>query len=156
MIKVDEKIEFKIEGLNNKNSQLSTSIFLYHFAEIITFILALVTSIIVLKYFSNENRLYIGMFIFLFIWILNIHYIFLLNETIDLKKEQQIKIKDDIEYLKDFSTYLLAYRHLESIKNGNNLYPELRENDSKYIVNEYKNYFEKVRIRYENEKIIEL
>lgn len=148
-IQVDKKIEFKYNSLKRELSNISMSISKYHIIEILVVILLSYVTITTMKHLSQEDNLTLAVIIFWSSAILGIHYIYLLNECIEKQKENLINVNKKIELLKDFSTYLLALRHLKSIDNGENLYPQLRINDSKYVVENYRDKFEPIRVEYE-------
>ena len=70
-----------------------------------------------------------------------------LEENLRMMENEDNKLKETKERVLDFASYIISYRHIESVKKGKNLYPELRYNDSMYIFNEFKNVYEEKRIR---------
>lgn len=73
-----------------------------------------------------------------------------LEKNLRMLESEDNKLKETKERVLDFASYIISYRHIESVKKGKNLYPELRYNDSMYVYNKFKNVYEEKRIRYEN------
>ena len=66
-----------------------------------------------------------------------------LEKNLRMLESEDNKLKETKERVLDFASYIISYRHIESVKKGKNLYPELRYNDSMYVYNKFKNVYER-------------
>ena len=156
MVQIDRKIEFQIDSLRSNLNRLKTSIYLYNIAEFIMCIFAVFISGIIGKYFVDLGQSTIGLIVVIFFYIFCSHYGHFLNKEIQNKENEKSQVSYDLEELISFSAYVTAYRHIEALKEGKNIYPELIPSDSEWIIKEYETYFEKARINYEKNNIIDL
>lgn len=74
-----------------------------------------------------------------------------LENSLNYFYDEKINLEKNIEDTSDFIAYLTACRHVTAIKNKENIYPELRYNDSLYVINQYKDIYEEKRIEYEKQ-----
>lgn len=160
MIQTDKEIENRIYSLNyqlqNINSKLkSKRVLLSTPFNIIVFILIIVHTCIfakgLLSYIGGTSILSLFIFVeFLLIIALVVSFENTIANNLNELEKQKRSLESKKEKILSFLDYLTACRHLESIKDGKNIYPELYEVDSNWIYTKYKNEFESSRYRYEN------
>jgi hypothetical protein len=156
VIKTDPHILFRINSYKHQSETITHSIYSYNILEILLVVFVIVITFVITDFFSKQDNLTLGILLDWTLWILSFHYYTYLNEEIKHKREEREIVNEKIEKLLDFCAYISAYNHLKSIENGENKYPQLRINDSKYIVKKYKKEFEKLRIKFERDKIIDI
>lgn len=160
MIQTDKEIENRIYSLNYRLQDVNSKLkrkkyFLSMPSNIIILILIILHTCIftkgLLNYIEETNiLLLIALIEFFLIIALVVSFENTITNNLNELENQKINLESKKEKILDFLAYLTACRHLEAIKNGENIYPELYEVDSNWIYNKYKNEFETSRYRYEN------
>lgn len=160
MIETDKEITNKIDGLDYQVQQIESKIKIKkiltsNIANIILFFILILHSVIFAKglYYYISNT-YIFSLLILLEFLIGIAIIAIVEKDLEknlrMLESEDNKLKETKERVLDFASYIISYRHIESVKKGKNLYPELRYNDSMYVYNKFKNVYEEKRIRYEN------
>lgn len=160
MIETDKEIENKINSLNYQLQQIENNIKIKKILTsnvaniILFFILILHTCIFAKGLYYYISYTYIFALFILLEFLLKIAIFAILEKKLeeDLKvlEEKSNNLKESKEKILDFSCYLVACRHIDSIKKGNSIDPNLIYSDSEYLYNKYKSIYEEKRIRYEN------
>lgn len=160
MIQTDKEIENKIYSLDyrihNINFKLKIkNAFVSTPFSIIIFILIIIHTCVFAEGLSNyiidTNIILLIILVEFFVVVaLVVSFENTITNNLNELENQKRNLESKKEKILDFLAYLTACRHLEAIKNRENIYPELYEVDSNWIYNKYKNEFETSRYRYEN------
>lgn len=160
MIQTDKEIENKIYSLDYRIQNINLKLkikntFVSIPFSIIIFILIIIHTCVFANGLSNyiiDTNIILLIILVEFFVVVALIVSFENTITVDINKLENEKriLENKKEKILDFLAYLTAYRHLEAIKNGKNIYSELYEVDSNWIYNKYKDEFETSRYRYEN------
>ncbi len=147
----DKKITQKLNYLKRKKTTLKRQIFIYKLFTIPIFVFMIFITIIIFQYF--KENLILGSIIVWAFWFMSVHYNYLYNEQKRSYILEEDNINNEIEDLTNFYAYIIACRHIESLDNGMEIYPDMRRNDSEHVIKQYKNLYEDRRILYEKNNI---
>lgn len=164
MIEVDHEIKVQIKNIEDKINDIEKKI---KFKKILLSKPIMILAVIFIMWqcsvfgkglrtvFNNTSILVLLVLLNLGVLIfLLLNYYTKLENELEILIEEKQKQQEEKEKILDFLAYLTACRHIESVKSGDNIYPELRFNDSMAVYNEYKDKYETERIKYEkNHKI---
>lgn len=161
MVEMDKEISNKIDGINYQLHQVESSIKIKKILTsnitniVLFFILILHTCIFGKGLYYYISNIFIFSLFILLEFLLGIAIISIiekeLEESMKILKDKDNNLKETKEKILNFSYYIVACRHIESIKyKRKDIYPEQRYNDSVYVYNKFKDIYEEKRIRYED------
>ena len=157
MIQTDKEIERQIELIDQRIYKKIKEIKIKEILcnQVVFGIIFLLQLIILIKgiyNFVNNLTLFVIVFIiyFVFLGLLLDYCINSLEKDLKTNKKELDKLNAAKEALLDFTAYIFSCRHINSVKEGKNLYPEMRYNDSLSVYNELNKKYKEKASRYEN------
>lgn len=156
MIETDKEIVSYINRLKENLKVTKRKISFYNIMNKTIFLIGFINIFFIIEGMANFIKNVVLLVIFIWIaFFLEVFILWVFEEYLENSLnnfyDEKINLEKNIENALDFIAYLTACRHVTAIKNGENIYPELRYNDSLYVINQYKDIYEEKRIEYEKQ-----
>ena len=157
MIEIDKEISEHILALQRDINNLKIKIKIKKIITPISYLLIFIYFCSFAKNFSNNFDMHSFSFLLGILFWITGYFIYMYSVAIikELSEfENDIREKEsEIKETEDFSCYVLSCRQIEAKENGQNIYPEIRYDDSIYVKKEFQNKFEEKRLEYEEKHL---